>query len=104
MIMEEPIRLTPSLREKVWGKTHLEPWFRDSKSPIGEAWYLGGAGGLATGELPLLVKLGFTSEKLSIQVHPDDSEDGPSGKTYLTPAHTVHAGTNACFLRTYVPR
>jgi mannose-6-phosphate isomerase len=82
--MPKPIRLTPSFREKVWGKTCLAPWFPDSKSPIGEAWYLGGAGGLATGDLPLLFKLVFTSEKLSIQVHPDDREDGPRGKTEMS--------------------
>jgi len=78
MIMEKPIRLTPSLREKVWGKTHLEPWFRDSESPVGEAWYLGDR------ELPLLVKLVFTSERLSVQVHPDDGEAGPRGKTEMS--------------------
>ena len=71
------MRLTPSLREKVWGRTRLQPWFPDSKVPIGEAWYL------ADRELPLLVKLIFTSERLSIQVHPDDGEDGPLGKTEM---------------------
>ena len=72
-----PLRLTPSLREKVWGRTRLEPWFPDSSVPIGEAWYLGGR------ELPLLVKLLFTSERLSIQVHPDDGEGVPQGKTEM---------------------
>ena len=43
----------------------------------GEAWYL------AEHELPLLVKLIFTSERLSVQVHPDDGEDGPLGKTEM---------------------
>jgi len=75
--MTQPIRLTPSLREKVWGKTHLEPWFPSSSVPIGEAWYL------TDRELPLLVKLIFTSERLSVQVHPDDGEDGPRGKTEM---------------------
>ena len=75
--MEKPVRLTPSLREKVWGKTRLMPWFPDSKERIGEAWYL------AEHELPLLVKLIFTSERLSVQVHPDDGEDGPRGKTEM---------------------
>ena len=82
--MEKPIRLTPSLREKVWGKTRLEPWFPDAERPVGEAWYLtSGAGGLATGDLPLLVKLIFTSERLSVQVHPEDGEAGPRGKTEM---------------------
>ena len=75
--MQKPIRLQPSLREKVWGKTHLAPWFRDAVEPVGEAWYL------ADRELPLLVKLIFTSQRLSVQVHPDDGEDGPRGKTEM---------------------
>jgi len=75
--MAKPLRLTPSLREKVWGKTQLAPWFPNSKERIGEAWYL------ADRELPLLVKLIFTSERLSVQVHPDDGEDGPRGKTEM---------------------
>jgi mannose-6-phosphate isomerase len=75
--MPQPIRLTPSLREKVWGKTRLAPWFPDSEKPIGEAWFL------TDRELPLLVKLLFTSERLSVQVHPDDGEDGPRGKTEM---------------------
>jgi mannose-6-phosphate isomerase len=75
--MTQAIRLTPSLREKVWGKTRLEPWFANSASPIGEAWFL------TDHELPLLVKLIFTSERLSVQVHPADGEDGPRGKTEM---------------------
>ena len=72
--MTKPVRLTPSLREKVWGRRRLAPWFPDSETPIGEAWYL------SDRELPLLVKLIFTSERLSIQVHPDDAfaQYGPS--------------------------
>ena len=75
--MSKAVRLTPSLREKVWGATHLMPWFPDSHEKIGEVWYL------AERELPLLVKLIFTSERLSVQVHPDDGEDGPRGKTEM---------------------
>jgi mannose-6-phosphate isomerase len=75
--MPEAVRLRPSLREKVWGKERLSPWFPDASEPIGEAWYL------ADRELPLLVKLIFTSERLSIQVHPGDGEDGPRGKTEM---------------------
>ena len=76
--MLKPIRLTPSLREKVWGRTRLSPWSPDSESRIGEAWFL------ADRELPLLVKLIFTSQRLSIQVHPEDSEAGPRGKTEMS--------------------
>jgi mannose-6-phosphate isomerase len=75
--MHNPVRLTPSLREKVWGKTRLSPWFADCAQPVGEVWYL------ADCDLPLLVKLLFTSEHLSIQVHPDDGEGVPRGKTEM---------------------
>jgi mannose-6-phosphate isomerase len=75
--MTPPVRLTPSLREKVWGRRHLSPWFPDVREPVGEAWFL------SDRELPLLVKLIFTSERLSVQVHPDDGEDGPRGKTEM---------------------
>jgi mannose-6-phosphate isomerase len=75
--MPDPIRLTASLRHRIWGRTHLAPWYPDSPEPIGEAWFL------AECDLPLLVKLIFTSERLSVQVHPDDGEDGPRGKTEM---------------------
>jgi len=75
--MTQSIRLTPSLREKVWGRTRLAPWFPDAAKSIGEVWYL------AERELPLLVKLIFTAERLSVQVHPDDGEDGERGKTEM---------------------
>jgi len=61
-----PRRLTPSFREKLWGSTHLEPWFRDSDRKIGEVWFEG------VDDLPLLVKFIFTSDKLSVQAHPND--------------------------------
>ena len=83
----EAVPLTPSLREKVWGRTRLAPWFPDSDRPVGEAWYL------ADRELPLLVKLIFTSERLSIQAHPDDGEDGPRGKTEMW--HILEAAPGA---------
>ena len=85
--MANAVRLTPSLREKVWGRTHLEPWFRDSEVPIGEAWYL------ADRELPLLVKLIFTSDRLSVQVHPDDGEECTRGKTEMW--HILEAAPGA---------
>ncbi len=86
IIVSQAIRLTPSLREKVWGKTRLAPWFPDSEKPIGEAWFL------ADRELPLLVKLLFTSERLSVQVHPDDGEDGARGKTEMWHILDAEAG------------
>lgn len=86
--MPGPVRLTPSLREKIWGKTRLSPWFPDSEKPIGEVWYL------ADRELPLLVKLLFTADRLSVQVHPDDGEDGPRGKTEMWHILEAEAGAS----------
>ncbi|MGA7238370.1 MAG: class I mannose-6-phosphate isomerase [Bryobacteraceae bacterium] len=85
--MARPQRLTTSLRERVWGRRRLEPWFPDSEKPIGEAWYL------SDRDLPLLVKMLFTSGRLSVQVHPDDGEDGPRGKTEMW--HIVDAEPGA---------
>jgi mannose-6-phosphate isomerase len=75
--MGRSFRLTPSLRERVWGRTRLAPWFPDAERRIGEAWFEAGC------DQPLLVKLIFTSERLSIQVHPADGEDGARGKTEM---------------------
>lgn len=59
--------------EKPWGRRQLWPGFTDpapDESPIGEIWF----GAPAGREAELLVKYLFTSEKLSIQVHPDDAQ------------------------------
>jgi mannose-6-phosphate isomerase len=61
------IRLTPSFKEKVWGSTRLEPLFPNSDRKIGEVWFEG------VDNLPLLIKFLFTTEKLSVQVHPGDA-------------------------------
>jgi len=61
------IRLTPTFKEKVWGSTHLEPLFPNSPRRIGEVWFEG------VPNLPLLIKFLFTTEKLSVQVHPEDA-------------------------------
>jgi mannose-6-phosphate isomerase len=58
-------RLTPRLVPKVWGSTHLEPWYRDTGENIGEVWFEGVA------NLPLLIKFLYTTEPLSVQVHPE---------------------------------
>lgn len=66
-------RLTTHRVEKPWGRTKLWPGFDDPApggAPVGEVWFQ-----MPDGEEPeLLVKYLFTSEKLSIQVHPDDAE------------------------------
>ena len=58
--------LEPKFVERVWGTTELRPLFPDQKTKIGEVWFDAGPG------FPLLIKFIFTSEKLSVQVHPDD--------------------------------
>ena len=60
-----PHRLTPRFFEKIWGSTHLEPWFPNDNRKIGEVWF-------ETPHLPILTKFLFTTEKLSVQVHPAD--------------------------------
>lgn len=62
----QPRRLKPEFFEKVWGSTRLEPWFANSAQKIGEAWF-------RAPDAPLLLKFLFTTEKLSVQVHPDDA-------------------------------
>lgn len=80
--MSRPVRLAASFREKVWGTTAIEPWYPPSGKKIGEVWFL------SEGEpLPILVKFVFTSEKLSVQVHPDDAfageHENSRGKTEM---------------------
>jgi mannose-6-phosphate isomerase len=94
-----PFRLKPWFSERVWGKKDLRPWYADTgtRELVGEAWLTGPqcvvetgplAGrtlaSLATelgGEFPLLVKLLFPAEKLSVQVHPDDAQAEALGET-----------------------
>ena len=55
--------------DKPWGRTELPPMFDPPPGQrIGEVWFTG------ADEKPLLVKYLFTSERLSIQVHPDDEQ------------------------------
>ncbi len=104
-----PFRLQPSCREKIWGATALEPWFRDSATRIGEVWFtfdenraedgralldimrehgerfLGSD--CRPGEFPILTKFIYTTDRLSIQVHPDERRaqawEGCHGKTEM---------------------
>jgi mannose-6-phosphate isomerase len=65
------MKLTTHLVEKPWGRTDIPAAFGDmANKKIGEIWF-------ETDKdvpLALLVKWLFTSEKLSIQVHPDDAD------------------------------
>jgi mannose-6-phosphate isomerase len=108
-----PFRLEPYFRPRIWGFNDLSPWYdyQSAGEPIGEVWLTGemckaatgplagqslteitkklGRGLLGSaygnGEFPLLVKLLFPKEKLSVQVHPDDTMANkygePRGKT-----------------------
>jgi mannose-6-phosphate isomerase len=113
--MEEiaPFRLAPYFRTRVWGFNDLSPWYnyKTDGEPIGEVWLTGEMCAAETGpltgqsleditsahgeallgkgrageEFPLLVKVLFPKEKLSVQVHPDDAMaqkyGEPRGKT-----------------------
>jgi mannose-6-phosphate isomerase len=108
-----PFRIDPKFDERVWGYKDLRPWFdvQAGECPIGEAWLTGDMCLVATGphkgkrldemfreaheallganapikDSPLLIKLIFAKEKLSVQVHPDDEMaqkyGDPRGKT-----------------------
>ncbi len=64
--------------EKPWGRDHLWPGFPDPApggEKIGEVWFQ-----TAHAAAPeLLIKYLFTSEKLSVQVHPDDAAARAAG-------------------------
>lgn len=62
-------KLKPELVEKPWGREQIPAMFGPAEGRrIGEVWFTG------PDNLPLLVKYIFTSESLSIQVHPDDRQ------------------------------
>ena len=64
---------------KPWGVADLRPWSnaRHDGEAIGEIWYERPAG--AAADFSLLLKLLFTSQPLSIQVHPDDAFAASTG-------------------------
>jgi len=108
-----PFRIEPSFVGRVWGFEDLRPWYDKvaGNEPIGEAWLTGDACVVSTGAYagktlgslfaeapeimlgknapdnasPLLIKVIFAREKLSVQVHPDDrlaqKYGQPRGKT-----------------------
>lgn len=64
--------------EKVWGRRDLPGMFGavgQAAEPVGEIWFEHPTGA----DVELLVKYLFTSEKLSIQVHPDDATAKSAG-------------------------
>jgi mannose-6-phosphate isomerase len=108
-----PFRLEPRFTTRIWGYRDLRPWYDRvaDADPIGEVWLTGDDCLIATGahagktlaglfaeapnsllgataratESPLLIKVIFAREKLSVQVHPDDAlaqkQGFPRGKT-----------------------
>lgn len=94
-----PFRLKPWFSERPWGRKNLLPWYSDTgtKELVGEAWLTGPQCVVETGlfagktlssiaaelggEFPLLVKILFPAEKLSVQVHPDDAQARALGET-----------------------
>jgi mannose-6-phosphate isomerase len=79
-------RLNSKALEKVWGTAETEPWYPRGAGKTGEVWFS------APEEPRLLVKFLFTSEKLSVQVHPPDSASRP-GKTEMW--HVLRAAPDA---------
>ena len=56
---------------KPWGRSALPaPFINEGDEPVGEIWFADED----AAPLPLLAKYLFTSEKLSVQVHPDDAQ------------------------------
>ncbi len=110
-----PFKLAPYFQTRIWGFDDLAPWFDHKAAPgepVGEVWLTGAKCTVATGSLagqnfastvrehaeailgpsfaaegeyPLLIKVLFPREKLSVQVHPDDAlaqqKGEPRGKT-----------------------
>lgn len=110
-----PFLIEPHFDPRVWGYGDLRPWYdrvvAAGQDPIGEVWLTGNQCRVATGphagttlaelfalaseallgstahghESPLLIKVLFARDKLSVQVHPDDrmaqKYGEPRGKT-----------------------
>src|SRR5271168_276789 len=93
-----PFSLKPWFSERVWGKSDLKPWFEETGTNelVGEAWLTGpqclvesgpfrgqtlaSVAEKMGGEFPLLVKILFPADKLSVQVHPDDAQAKAMGE------------------------
>ena len=108
----QPVALRPILKQRVWGVERLPAWYPQPEpgQPVGEAWLTAeecvAEGGNATlGELaaaspqafgadangfPLLIKLLFPREKLSVQVHPNDAEAQALGQPARQDRVLVH--------------
>jgi mannose-6-phosphate isomerase len=69
-------RLATKRVEKPWGRHDLWPGFADvaaGGAPVGEVWFETPKG-VGLDDPELLIKYLFTSDRLSVQVHPDDAD------------------------------
>ena len=70
------MKLTLRLVEKPWGRRLLPaPFANTSDHPVGEIWFEDHT----ARDLPFLAKYLFTSERLSVQVHPNDAQAAALG-------------------------
>jgi mannose-6-phosphate isomerase len=113
LLQMPPFLIEPRFVGRVWGYSDLRPWYDRvaDGEPIGEVWLTGDECRIASGahagntlgalfnrepvallgpaapraESPLLIKMIFARQKLSVQVHPDDrmaqKYGQPRGKT-----------------------
>ncbi|MDQ3144863.1 MAG: class I mannose-6-phosphate isomerase [Pseudomonadota bacterium] len=66
----ETVKLDTKIVDKPWGRCGIDPRFGvDAERQVGEIWFEPPAGR----ELDVMAKYLFTTERLSIQVHPDDA-------------------------------
>lgn len=71
------MKLKKHMVEKPWGRTDIPSAFGDMEGRrIGEVWFES----KESAPFPLLIKWLFTSEKLSIQVHPNDAQAQARGQ------------------------
>jgi mannose-6-phosphate isomerase len=129
----EPTRIDPIFSPRIWGSRSLAPIYPDKTNlaePLGEAWLTGVDCKIASGpfagkslgdawtampadwrgtrlascqNFPLLVKFMFPHDKLSIQVHPDDSyaavhEQAAGGRGKTEMWHAVSSEPGASLL------
>jgi mannose-6-phosphate isomerase len=130
-VRPEPTRIEPIFSPRLWGARSLAPLYPEKSNlaePLGEAWLTGVDCKIASGplagkslgeawnampvdwrgtrlasckEFPILVKFIFPQDKLSIQVHPDDTyaaaheqAAGGRGKTEMWHAFSSEPGAS----------
>src|SRR5579871_6444283 len=86
--------LSPRAVPKPWGSTDLRPWGEISRDgeAVGELWFDRSS---TAPESALLLKLLYTTQSLSIQVHPDDR--------YARSIGLAHGKTEAWYVLSAMP-